>query len=231
MIKGWLRTTLIDYPGEIATTVFLGGCHFRCPMCHNAELVLRPNQLPNIPEGDILEYLERRTGKITGLVISGGEPCLSAGLLPFIRQVRERNVKVKLDTSGYLPDVLEQLLAEGLLDDVAMDIKAPPHKYAQLAGLTEIDLDRINNSINLILKSGVSHEFRTTVVSEWITPEDIIEISHWIQDAQIYVLQQFRPRGCLVPQFNTISPYPAQVLYEMQALAHEQIGEVLLRGV
>jgi pyruvate formate lyase activating enzyme len=231
MIKGWVRTTLIDYPGEIATTVFFGGCNFRCPICHNADLVLHPNRLSDIPTDTILEHLEQRTGKITGLVISGGEPCLHPDLTTFIRQVQARNVKVKLDTNGYQPAVLEQLLTEGFVDAVAMDIKAPPHKYARLAGVADIDTERLNASINLIVSSGIPHEFRTTVVSNWITLEDIVEITHWIQGAQRYVLQQFRPRGCLDPQLNTEAPYPGQVLRHMQMLANQQIEEVLLRGI
>ncbi len=230
MIKGWVRTTLIDYSGQVASTVFVGGCCLRCPMCHNADLVLRPHSLPDIPSDTVLEYLEQRTGKITGLVVSGGEPCLSPGLFNFLQQVRTLGVNIKLDTSGYLPDVLEKILRQKLVDAIAMDVKAPPAKYARLAGLAQIDLERINASIELIRNSGLSYEFRTTVVNDWITLEDIAEIADWLQGAQRYVLQQFRPQGCLDASFNQKSPYPMQILIEMQAIASHKIEEVLLRG-
>ncbi len=219
MIKGWVRTTLLDYPGHIASSVFLGGCCFHCPMCHNADLVLRPHSLPDIPTKTVLNYLEQRTGKITGLVFSGGEPFLSPGLPDFLRQARMLGVHIKLDTCGYLPDVLERLLRQNLLDMVAMDIKATPVQYARLAGLAQVDLDRINASIALIRNSGLPYEFRTTVVSDWITPDSIAAIADWLADAEHYVLQQFRAQDCLDPAINQKSPYPVSVLLEMQALA------------
>lgn len=231
MIKGWVRATLLDYPGQIAAVIFLGGCCFRCPMCHNANLVLHPNRLQDIPAETVLEYLEGRAGKITGLVVSGGEPCLEPGLADFLRQVRALGVHIKLDTCGYLPDVLGNLLRENLVDMLAMDIKAPPAKYAQLAGLAQVDLDRINASITLIRGSSLPYEFRTTVVSDWLTLDDIAAIADWLTGAERYVLQQFRAQDCLDPALNQKSPYPAPVLLEMQAIASPKIGHVTLRGV
>ena len=231
MIKGWVRTTLLDYPGQIASSVFLGGCCFRCPMCHNADLVLRPHSLPDIPIETVLEYLGQRKGKITGLVVSGGEPCLSPCLPDFLRQVRTLGIRIKLDTCGYMPDILSELLGENLVDMVAMDIKAPPAKYACLAGLAQVDLDRINTSIALIRNSGLSCEFRTTVVSDWITPDDIAAIADWLAGVECYVLQQFRAQDCLDPGLNQKSPYPVSVLLEMQKIASQKIERVELRGV
>ena len=231
MIKGWVRTTLIDYPGEIASIVFLGGCNMRCPMCHNAELVQTPGAFTDILESEVLAFLKKRRGILTGVVVSGGEPCLSKGLIPFLREIRALNLKIKLDTNGYLPEKLENLLLEGLVDFVAMDIKAPPEKYGQLSGVKDIDLGRINASIRLIRQSGLPYEFRTTVVPNWLTKVDIVSIADWLQGAQRYVLQQFRPQGCLSEDLNEVSPYPVQVLQEMQAVASEQIAEVLLRGI
>ena len=231
MIKGWVRTTLLDYPGKIASSVFLGSCCFRCPMCHNADLVLRPHSLPDIPIETVVEYLGQRKGKITGLVVSGGEPCLSPCLPDFLRQVRALGIRIKLDTCGYLPDILSELLGENLVDMVAMDIKAPPAKYACLAGLAQVDLDRINKSIVLIRTSGLSYEFRTTVVSDWITLDDIVAIADWLAGAECYVLQQFRAQNCLDPGLNQKSPYPVSVLLEMQKIASQKIERVELRGV
>ncbi len=231
MIKGWVRTTLLDYPGKIASSVFLGGCCFRCPMCHNADLVLRPYTLPDIPVEDVLEHLEQCKGKITGLVVSGGEPCLSPGLPDFLRQARALGVQLKLDTCGYLPDVLENLLSEDPVDMVAMDIKAPPAKYSQLAGLAQVDISRINASIALIRNSGLAYEFRTTVVSDWITPPDIAAIADWLAGAECYVLQQFRAQNCLDPGLNQQSPYPVSMLLKMQSIAGRKIKDVQLRGI
>lgn len=231
MIKGWVRTTLLDYPGQIASSVFLSGCCFRCPMCHNADLVLRPHSLPDIPIETVLEYLGQRKGKITGLVVSGGEPCLSPCLPDFLRQVRALGIQIKLDTCGYLPDVLSELLGENLVDMVAMDIKAPPAKYARLTGLAQADLDRINTSIVLIRNSGLPYEFRTTVVSDWITLDDIAAITDWLAGTECYVLQQFRAQDCLDPALNKKSPYPVSVLLEMQKIARQKVERVELRGV
>jgi len=231
VIKGWVHTTLLDYPGEIASAVFMGGCCFRCPMCHNANLVLRPHALPDIPEKEILEHLKRNREKITGLVVSGGEPCLADGLLAFLQDIRLLGIKIKIDTCGYLPGVLKELLQENLIDMVAMDIKAPPAKYKLLSGYTGVEMENINASISLIRNSGLPYEFRTTVVSDWITVEDIATIADWLAGAQCYVLQQFRAQGCLLPSLNHKSPYPIQVLQEMQAIANKKIERVLLRGI
>lgn len=231
MIKGWVRTTLLDFPGEIASTVFLGGCCFRCPMCHNAELVLRPNTFADIPTQEVLDYLQRRKGKITGLVVSGGEPCLSTDLPEFLRQVRTIGIPIKLDTCGYLPEVLTGLLRENLIDWIAMDIKASPEKYAHLAGMVTLDLNRINASIAILRGSGLPYEFRTTVVSDWITLEDIAAIANWLEGSRLYVLQQFRAQDCLDPALNQKSPYPRQVLLQMQTIASQKIEQVLLRGI
>jgi pyruvate formate lyase activating enzyme len=127
-LKGWVRTSLIDYPDHIASVLFTGGCNFRCPMCHNADLVLRPTEVPTLPEKEVWDFLSRREGLVDGVVITGGEPTLQPDLAPFIRRLKDTDLDVKLDTNGYLPDVLKTLLSEGLLDYVALDIKAPPEK-------------------------------------------------------------------------------------------------------
>ncbi|MCD4752148.1 MAG: anaerobic ribonucleoside-triphosphate reductase activating protein [Anaerolineaceae bacterium] len=230
MIKGWVHTTLIEYPGEIASIVFLGGCNMRCPMCHNGDLVLSPASFPDIPEDTVLEFLEKRTGKITGIVISGGEPCLSSGLIPFLHRLKSLNIKVKLDSNGYRPDILEIIFGQNLIDFFAMDVKAPPEKYALLSGISPLDITRIETSIQLIRESGLPYEFRTTVVPGLISVEDIHAIGQWLDGTERYVLQQFRPQNCLDPQLNLLSPYPTKVLEEMKAVAANYFGEVLLRG-
>ncbi len=163
MVKGWVRTSLIDYPGEIATILFFGGCNMRCPMCHNPALVVGPETLPEVPVDVILAHLEKRAGKITGVVLSGGEPCLAADLLSLIDRFHRMGLKIKLDTNGYFPNILQEALEAGWVHYVAMDIKSPLNKYPLLCGLSHMDLDRITTSVELIRGYGGQYEFRTTV--------------------------------------------------------------------
>ncbi|HEC35543.1 MAG TPA: anaerobic ribonucleoside-triphosphate reductase activating protein, partial [Anaerolineae bacterium] len=163
-LKGWARTSLIDFQDHIATVLFTGGCNFRCPICHNCDLVLRPGELPDLSEAEVWAFLARRRGLVDGVVITGGEPTLQPDLIPFLRRLREQGLDIKLDTNGYRPDVLERLLSAGLVDYVAMDVKAPPEKYPLLAGRADVDVALVQRSIGLLRDSGVLYEFRTTVV-------------------------------------------------------------------
>ncbi len=230
-IKGWIRTSLIDYPEHFATVLFTGGCNFRCPMCHNADLVLSPAALPDIPQAEIWDFLARRVGLLDGVVITGGEPTLQNDLLDFLSQVRERGFDIKLDTNGYCPDVLAALLDARLVNYVAMDVKAPPRKYAQLAGVDELEIDRIARSIKLLRESDVKSEFRTTVVPELLFADDIAGIARWLDGAETYVLQQFRPQNTLNPDLATKTPYPPERFREMENRAARWVKKVQLRGI
>jgi len=229
-IRGWVRTSLIDYPGRIATVLFTSGCNFRCPYCQNSELVLHPDGLPEIDLAEIFQHLTRRRGLIDGVVITGGEPTLQKGLDDFMRKLKELGLAIKLDTNGYRPQILRELLEQGLLDYVAMDIKTSPAKYPLAAGVP-VEGQRIEESVRLILTSGIDHEFRTTVVPGIVAPEDVEEIVKLIARAGKYVLQQFRPQATLVPRFREIAPYPARTLLEMAQAAERWIGEVEVRGL
>lgn len=237
-IRGWMKTSLIDYPGKIATVVFTSGCNFRCPYCQNSDLVLRPASLPEIDPAEIFQLLTRRRGLIDGVVITGGEPTLQNGLQDFLRQTQElgpstalrTGLTAKLDTNGYRPQVLRELLERGLLDYVAMDIKAPLAKYSLAAGVA-VDVQRIEESVRLILSSGIVHEFRTTVVPGILEPEDVEEIARLIAGARKYILQQFRPQGTLDPHFSEVTPYPAQTLLEMAQAAERWTEGVEVRGL
>jgi len=245
-IKGWVRTSLIDYPGKIAAVLFTSGCNFRCPYCQNSELVLHPEGLPEIDPAEIFKLLTRRRGLIDGVVITGGEPTLQKGLDDFLRKVKElgpstlrqgsgqaalrTGLAAKLDTNGYHPQILRDLLEQRLLDYVAMDIKAPLAKYPLAAGVP-VDVQRIEESVRQILASGIDHEFRTTVVPGIVAPEDVEEMARLIAGAGKYILQQFRPQGTLAPRFREIAPYPAQTLLEMAQAAERWIGEVEVRGL
>jgi pyruvate formate lyase activating enzyme len=229
-LKGWVRTSLIDYADHIATVLFTGGCNFRCPPCHNADLVLRPAEIADLPLEDVWAFLSRRAGLVDGVVVTGGEPTLQGDLSPFLRQVRELGFDVKLDTNGYRPDVLAALLDEGLVDYVAMDVKAPPRKYPLLAGRADLNVARLERSIALLQGSGISHEFRTTVVPGLLDESDAEEIARWIAGAEQYVLQQFRPLGTLDPALEAVTPYSMEKLQAMAELASRWVVQVAVRG-
>ena len=229
-IRGWVKTSLIDYPGKIATVLFTSGCNFRCPYCQNSELVLHPESLPEIDPAEIFQLLTRRRGLIDGMVITGGEPTLQNGLDDFLRKASELGLAIKLDTNGYRPQVLRELLERGLLNYVAMDIKTSLARYPLAAGVP-VDVQRIEESVRLNLSSGIDYEFRTTVVPGIVTPEDVEEISKLIAGARKYILQQFRPQVTLDPLFGEIGRYPAQTLLEMAQTAERWIDEVEVRGL
>jgi pyruvate formate lyase activating enzyme len=235
-IRGWVRTSLIDFPGHIATVLFTGGCDFRCPMCHNADLVLRPGSLPAIHADEVLAFLKRRVGKVTGLVLTGGEPLMQPGVVPFVSAVKACGVHVKLDTNGYHPDGLSHLIEQHLVDYVAMDVKAPLEKYPLLAGRELLDRDRILASVSLLAQGRVAWEFRTTVVPGMLDGHDIETIAKWLAgvgnpESTPYVLQQFRGIHTLSPELEGVAPYPAAEVRAMAARARLWLANVALRGV
>jgi pyruvate formate lyase activating enzyme len=195
-IGGFQKTTLTDFPGKIASIVFTIGCPFRCGFCHNPELVLPPFAQA-IEQSEIFSYLKRRIGLLQGVVITGGEPTVHSDLLAFIQEIKALGFAVKLDTCGYLPERLEPILCSGFIDYVAMDIKAPFLKYSRVVGV-EVEEEKIQRSINLILHSGISHEFRSTIVKGIHSSEDIIEMARMIQGADAYYLPKFRQSQKLV---------------------------------
>jgi pyruvate formate lyase activating enzyme len=229
-LKGWVRTSLIDYPDHVATVLFTGGCNFCCPMCHNADLVLRPGEMETLPEAEVWSFLARREGLVDGVVITGGEPTLQPDLFPFLRRLKDANLAVKLDTNGYLPDVLSALLNAGLLDYAALDVKAPPEKYPLLTGLPHPDVARVEESITSLKGSDIPYEFRTTVAPGLLDEDDIEEIARWIAGAQRYALQQFRPVNTIDPALEGATPYPIDTLQAMAARAGRWVSRVTVRG-
>lgn len=227
--KGWMRTSLIDFPGRIATVLFVGGCNFRCPMCHNADLVVRAGELPDVPEEEVWAFLERRQGLIDGVVVTGGEPTLHKDLPAFLRRVREKGLAIKLDTNGYRPEVLRALVDEGLVDYVAMDVKAPPEKYALLSGRADLDLTRVEESIRILLEGRVDYELRTTVVPGWLDAEDVEAIARWIAGACRYVLQAFRPTRTLDPELERLPPCRPDRLEAMRPRVEPWVDELIVR--
>ncbi len=192
-IHGLQKMTLLDFPGRVACTVFLGGCGFRCPFCHNYELV-DGSAPPVTDDKEFFDFLSKRKGLLDGVAITGGEPCMRPDLRDFIVRIRELGFPVKLDTNGAHPDVLGDLLADGLVDYVAMDIKNSPVKYAATVGLDSFDISPVLRSVSLLMSSGTDYEFRTTVVDELHEPEDFEPIGELVKGARLYFLQSFTDR-------------------------------------
>ena len=190
-IHGLMKTTLLDYPGHLACTIFLGGCNLRCPFCHNSDLVINTNNVPCIPEDDVFQFLQKRKNTLEGVCITGGEPTLRKDLPDFIRKIKDMNYKVKLDTNGTNPQMVKDLIQEKLIDYVAMDIKNSWQKYNLTVGLTSYELDSVKETVTLLLSNVIPYEFRTTVVRELHTKEDLIEISKAIAGCDHYYLQSF----------------------------------------
>ena len=210
-IKGIEKTTLIDFPGRVASMIFTGGCPFSCPYCHNPELTANPDALPTIPDEAIFEILSERSGFLDGVCISGGEPTVQPDLAAFIQKVRGLGLEVKLDTNGSAPVVVAHLLQDGLLDYVAMDIKGPLERYAEIVR-APVSPEIIQQSVDLIRSSGVPYEFRSTVVPTLLDEDDLMRIGGWLKGAERYVLQGFRPIRTLDERMRSIAPYPASTM-------------------
>lgn len=229
VIRGIEKTSLIDFPGAICTTVFTGGCNLRCPYCHNRDLVLGTKGLPSISEEEVLAFLAKRRGLVDGLCITGGEPTLDDGLKPFIHKVRELGFGVKLDTNGTNPHILKSLVADGLLDYIAMDIKAPQERYQEVTR-SQVDVSLIEESVTVIRSAGVNYEFRTTVAPGLITEEDLLAIGRWLDGARKYVLQQFVPGMTLDPAFAERRPYTSSWFVGVASRLRPFFGTVEVRG-
>ncbi len=228
-IKGIEKFSSRDFPGHISSTVFFGGCTFRCPYCHNSQLVLEPETIPSMAADYFLSYLDGRKGWLEAVCLTGGEPLLHEDIEEVIRVVRERGLLVKLDTNGSFPDRLEALLALGLLDRVAMDVKAPLERYREVTR-SAIDLEKIVRSIDLIRNSGIPYLFRTTVVPGFVGPDDVVQIGEWLDGAASYAVQQFVPQTTIDPAFLAIKPFGRSELEGIAAAARPYFGEVRVEG-
>lgn len=221
---GMQKMSLIDYPDQVAAVVFTVGCNFRCPYCHNPELI-RPSVphlgAPHPPLAEVYAYLARYAGMLEGVCITGGEPLLQGELATVCRRIKELGLRVKLDTNGSMPGRLERLLDAGLLDYAAVDIKGPPFKLQSIAR-AEATQEQIaaatENTVELLKDAGVPFELRTTVVPGLLEPHDFHAIGRWMHGAPRYVLQQFRPGKTLDPLFEDLRPYPPD---RLQALCRE----------
>lgn len=217
-IKSFIDTSFVDWRGKISAAVFLGGCNFRCPYCHNRELVLQPGRLEDISHEWILGRLEKHKGWVDGVCITGGEPTLSEALEALISEIRSLGFLIKLDTNGSRPEVVEALVEANKLDSVSMDIKGPlrPRAYARCAGVA-VSLNGIQRSIEILQDADIEVEFRTTVVPGLLTADDILEIAGALPQGIPYRLQDFRPDEVLNPDLKGISPYLPEEMLEIKA--------------
>ena len=227
---GIQKLTLLDYPGQVACTIFTAGCNMRCPFCHNKDLVFIPENMDYIETDDILAFLKKRGGIIDAVCISGGEPLLQSGLPEFMRQVRELGYKIKLDTNGSFPERLEMLIREGLADRVAMDVKNSPSLYAETAGIAGLDLTPFAKSRDLLLSGMVEAEFRTTVVKGLHTEESLIEAAKWIAGAPEYYLQQFKDSGDILAP-GSFSAFDREEMLALAEAVRPYVPSVQVRGV
>ena len=226
---GLQKLTLLDYPGNMAATVFTGGCNFRCPFCHNRSLVFLNENDSEIANEDIFDFLKSRNKILDGICITGGEPLLHKGITAFIKRVRDLGLKVKLDTNGSNFEALKRLIDEKLVDYVAMDIKNSPEKYAMTIGLENYDLSEIEKSKNYLLENHVDYEFRTTIVREFHEPEDLRKIGEWIRGAKHYYLQNFEDHGtCIQAGLGEVDLH---TLETMKRIAGEDVEHIEIRGI
>ncbi len=228
LILGWQKTSVIDYPGHVTTIVFTGGCNFRCPYCHNPELVLpeKMSGLTRILEEEFFNWLVSRKGKVDAVEVTGGEPTLQNDLEIFIRKIKDMKFKVKLDSNGTNPGVLERLMKDELVDYVAMDIKAPLRRYSEIVGV-DVDIGKIARSKELIMDMAKDYEFRTTVFP-MLDIKDFKDIGEFIRGAKRYYLQQFRNKGTL--SADSVVPYPGSKLLEFADIVRPYVKEVHIRG-
>ena len=227
-IHGLQKMTLLDYPGKVACTVFLGGCDMRCPFCHNAELI--DGSAPAVmEEEELLAFLEKRKGLLEGVAVTGGEPLLRPDIIQLAEKIRDLGYPLKLDTNGTHPDRLREMISRGLAAYVAMDIKNSPDRYAQTAGLDMLDLGPVRESVSILMEGNTDYEFRTTTVAELHDADSFREIGKWIRGARRYFLQKFTDRDT-VPFGGFHAPTDDQ-MREYAGIVREFVPFVGLRGI
>jgi pyruvate formate lyase activating enzyme len=230
-IKGIQKTTLVDYPGKIACTLFLGGCNMRCGYCHNRDLALNHTKLDTIPSDEILAFLEKRKKYLQGLCITGGEPTIHKDLPLFIEKIKKIGYKVKLDTNGTNPAMLQELISHQLIDFIAMDIKASLNNYSSVCGVSS-DKEKIIQSVNVIMNSPIEYEFRTTIIPDVIDDKEIKKIGNLIKGAKRYALQQFTAsEHCIGKKYQDMKALSLEQLYSFKELIKDTVHSVEIRNI
>ncbi len=224
-LKGFLETSFIDWRGHLSSVLFTGGCNFRCPFCHNRELVVRGAKVADIDLHHVLSRLRRFRQWVERVVVTGGEPTIHRGLPLLLTALRKEGMKIKLDTNGSAPDVLEGLLSAGLVDYIAMDLKGPLHSYPRWCGVP-VDRSRIEKSVALLLQGKVDYEFRMTVVPFFHRERDVYDTVALVPQARRFVVQAFKPQNTLEPSFAHIRPFSPEKIKKIR----ENVAEILDPG-
>ena len=233
MIAGLQKMTLLDYPGRVACTVFLQGCNYACPFCHNSELLCFEAE-PFMQEEELLTFLKKRQGILEGVCITGGEPTLYAGLENLLRKIKELGYAVKLDTNGSKPQVLRQLVEAGLVDYVAMDVKNSPDRYAQTVGVPGLKLANVEESLRFLIGGGAAYELRTTLVRQLHDAASIEEMGRWLSNlvpgkmAEILYLQSFVDRETVA--FSGLSAPEEVDIRRFSRSLEPYVRQVRIRG-
>jgi pyruvate formate lyase activating enzyme len=228
-LGGYQKLTLIDYPGKLATTVFTAGCSFRCPFCHNPELVSNIKyDVSSILEDELFAFLKKRQGKLEGVCITGGEPTIQPDLIAFIKKIKKLGFLIKLDTNGSRPDVLKKILDENLADYVAMDIKNIPGKYGKTTG-TKIDIERIKLSVDLLRRRKADYEFRTTVVPGLHIYQDFETLGKWLSGSPAFYIQRYREDKILDPSLKKVTRGKKIDLQKIKQIMEKYFKKVVIR--
>lgn len=229
-IKGFQGTSLLDFPGRIASLVFWGGCNLTCPFCHNPPLVLEPGACPDIGAVDIIADLAERRPFIDGVVVSGGEPTLDSGLPGFLEQVKVLGLDVKLDTNGLAPQIIAGLIEQGLVDYLAVDLKTSPGRYRELHS-GPVFPEHLLETIRASSGAPVALEYRTTCVPGWVDEDVIAELGELIAGAPLWALQQYHPEHALCETARGVEPYRPERLLSFAELAGRFVQRVIVRGI
>jgi pyruvate formate lyase activating enzyme len=228
-ICGLNRTTLLDYPGRVACTIFVGGCNYRCPFCQNGGLVMDAANQPVISEEEVLSFLRKRQGILEGVCVTGGEPTLQKDLPGFLEKIRMLGYDVKLDTNGTRPEVVKSLAKEGLITKVAMDIKTAPDQYTRLAGIEDPCLKEVMETAGFLLHGDLDYEFRTTVIRELHSEQDFEAIGEWLAGAKEYYLQEFRDSDQVLVQ--GLHGCSLETMERYRDILRKTMSEVGIRGI
>jgi len=229
-ILGFMETSLVDWDGHIVSVIFLGGCNFRCPFCHNYKLAHNDPKFPEIPWNEISPVLKRKKSWLDGVCITGGEPMMHPEIFSLCQDIKEQGIGVKMDTNGYYPYPLKRLIEQKLCDFVAMDVKAPLNeKYSQAVG-RKLDLAPIRRSIQLLMESGIGYEFRSTLVPGLIDPEDIPKIGKAVKGAKLFTFQHYNPKDAPTKAYKEKGSYSRTQAEEMAERLKPFVKEVKLRG-
>ena len=228
-IQGLQKLTLLDFPERVACTVFFAGCNFRCPFCHNASLVVDIPSQADATEEEFFSFLKKRQGILDGVCVTGGEPLLQPDIEGFIRKIKELGYAVKLDTNGSFPEKLKSLVEKGLVDYVAMDIKNCLEEYGVTAGVSNLDVSSIIESVAYLKEGHIPYEFRTTVVKGYHTKRSFEKIGQWLQGTERYFLQNFVDSGDLIGKDT--KGCSEEEMKEFLAIVSEYVPSVKIRGI